>query len=100
MVNFGPLTAEIDWGVWAPQQISTGFASWLRYSTNVAQWRSTKLHDVWPSPRLVHYIYIFGGSCPEGIFPGAEFTLFCIQVLHYPVLAGLLPWQLSIVCRY
>jgi len=22
------------------------------------------LHDVWPSPGLVHYIYIFGGSCP------------------------------------
>jgi len=21
-------------------------------------------HDVWPSPALVHYIYIFGGSCP------------------------------------
>ena len=25
-------------------------------------WRT--LHDVWPSPRLVHHIYIFGGSCP------------------------------------
>jgi len=22
------------------------------------------LHDVWASPGLVHYIYIFGGSCP------------------------------------
>jgi len=33
MVNFGPLTAEIgsvgEFG--APQQITTGFASWLRY---------------------------------------------------------------------
>jgi len=26
-----PLTAEIGWRVGAPQQISTGFASWLRY---------------------------------------------------------------------
>ena len=26
MVNFGPLAAEICWRVWAPQQISTGFA--------------------------------------------------------------------------
>jgi len=26
MVNFGPLAAEIYWQVWAPQQISTGFA--------------------------------------------------------------------------
>ena len=22
------------------------------------------LHDVWPYPALLHYIYIFGGSCP------------------------------------
>jgi len=36
MVNFGPLTAEIGWWVWAPQQISTGFASWFRYCTDVA----------------------------------------------------------------
>jgi len=33
MVNFGPLTAEIGSGVWAPLQISTGFASWERYCT-------------------------------------------------------------------
>ena len=33
MVNFGPLTAEICWRVWAPQQISTGFASWQPYCT-------------------------------------------------------------------
>ena len=31
MVNFGPLTAEIGSGVWAPLQISAGFASWQRY---------------------------------------------------------------------
>ena len=33
MVNFGPLTAEIFSLVWAPLQISTGFASWQRYCT-------------------------------------------------------------------
>jgi len=31
MVNFGLLTAEICWRVWAPLQISTGFTSWQRY---------------------------------------------------------------------
>ena len=31
MVNFGPLTGEIGSGVWAPLQISTGFASRQRY---------------------------------------------------------------------
>ena len=43
MVNFGPLTAEIGWRVWALQQISTGFTSWLGYCTDVAQRSSTKL---------------------------------------------------------
>jgi len=33
MVNFGLLTAEICWPVWAPLQISTSFASWKRYCT-------------------------------------------------------------------
>ena len=27
------------------------------------------LHDVWPSPGLVHYIFIFRGSCPWRKFP-------------------------------
>jgi len=31
MVNFGLLAAEIDPVVWAPQLISTAFASWQRY---------------------------------------------------------------------
>jgi len=36
MMNFGPLTAEIgEYG--APQQISTGFASWLCYCTDITQ---------------------------------------------------------------
>jgi len=43
MANFVPLTAEIRWRVWGTPAISTGFTSWLRYCTNVAQRRSTKL---------------------------------------------------------
>jgi len=31
MMSFGPLTAEIVWRVWAVQQISKGFSSWLHY---------------------------------------------------------------------
>jgi len=44
MVNFGPLTAEIDWRVWGslPQQISTGFASSLLCCSDVAYLRPTK----------------------------------------------------------
>jgi len=64
MLNFGVLTTEIGWRVWATQQISTGFASCLRYCIDVAQRRSTKLsHNVWPSLGMVHCIYILGGSC-------------------------------------
>jgi len=33
------------------------------------------LHDVWPSLALVHYIYILGALAPNGILPGAKFTL-------------------------
>jgi len=39
--RFGPLTAEIGWQVWAPKRISTSFAYWLCYCTDIAQRRST-----------------------------------------------------------
>jgi len=47
------------------------------------------LHDVWLSPGLVHYIYIFGGSCPLMEFCQVQKS-FCIQFLHSPILAALL----------
>jgi len=40
MANFGSLTAEIGWRVWGTP--STGFASWLRYCSDVAHRRQTK----------------------------------------------------------
>jgi len=77
MLNFGQLIAEICSGVWGTPANFNGFrvlASLLqrRRSTEVNQ----TLHDVWPSPRLLHYIYIFVGLLlPDGILPGAKFTL-------------------------
>jgi len=77
MVNFGPLTAEIRSGVWGTPAYFNGFrvlASLLqrRRSTEVNQ----TLHDVWPSPGLVNYTFIFGRSCPPNrILPGAKFSL-------------------------
>jgi len=55
MLNFGPLTAEIGSGVWSTPANFNGFrflASLLHQclSTEVNQ----TLHDVWPSPGLVH----------------------------------------------
>ena len=76
MVNFRPLTAEIVWRVWSTTVNFNGFcvlASLLHRhrSTEVNQ----TLHDVWPSPGLVHYIYILGALAPDRILPGAIFTL-------------------------
>ena len=55
IVNFGPLTAEICSGVRAPQRISTGFASWFCYYSDVAHRTPT-----WAGTLYIH----FGGSCP------------------------------------
>jgi len=62
MVNFGPLVLEIVSLVSSTPANFNGFhvmASLLqrRHSTEANQ----TLHDVWPSPGLVHHIYIFGG---------------------------------------
>jgi len=56
MVNFGQLATEIGWRVWGTPANFNGFrvlASLLqrRRSTEVNQ----TLHNVWPSPALVHY---------------------------------------------
>ena len=83
-MNFGPLTAEISWRVLGTPANFKGFGvlpSLLhqRRSTEVNQ----TLHDVWPSPGLVHYIYIFGCSCTLTEFCQVQNSL-CIQVLRSP----------------
>jgi len=87
-VELGPLPAEICWRVWGTPANFNGFrvlASLLRQhcSTEAIQ----TLHDVWPSPGLVDYIYIFGGSCPLTEFCQVQNSL-CVQVLHSPILAA------------
>jgi len=52
------------------------------------------LHNVWPFPGLVHYIYIFGGSCPLTNSARCKNSL-CIQVLRSPILAALLHTALA-----
>jgi len=64
MVNFGLLTPEICWWVWATPVNFNGF----RVLPSLLQRRRLPeankiLRDVWPSPGLVHYIYSFGISC-------------------------------------
>ena len=79
MMNFSPLAAEIGWQVWGtPADFN-----------NFAQRRSTKLHNVWPSPGLEHHIYNFGGSCHLTEFCQVQNSLH-IEVLHSPIFASLL----------
>ena len=86
--NFGPLTAEIGSGVWGTPANFNGF----RVLASLVQRRRSPeanqtLHGVWPSPGLLHYVYIFGGSCPLTEFRHVQNSL-CIQVLR-----SLLHWQ-------
>jgi len=69
MVNFGPLMVEISSGVWGTAANFNGFhdlPSLLQRHRSPEANRT--LHNVWPSPGLVHYIYIFGGCCPLSEF--------------------------------
>ena len=65
IANFYPVAAEIGsrvWGTPANSNVFRVLASLLqrRRSPEVNQ----TLHDVWPSPGLLHSIYIFGGCYP------------------------------------
>ena len=85
MVNFGPLAAEIGFPNWG---ISANFNGFRLLASLLHRRRSLEanqtLHDVWPSPGLVHCIYIFSGLLsPKGILPGAKFTLRRSLALSY-----------------
>jgi len=67
--------AEIGSGVWGTP---ANFNRFRVLASSLQRRRSMEvnqtLHDVWPSPGLVHYI-LSGDLAPNGIFPGAKFTL-------------------------
>jgi len=90
MVNFSPLAPQIISLVWGTP---ANFNRFRILASLLQRRRSTEanqtLHYVWPSPGLVHYIYILGGSCPVMQFCQVQNSL-CIQVLHFPILAALL----------
>ena len=70
----------------APQKISTGFASWLHYCTDVAQRRSAKLCTMFGHLLGRYNIYTFSGALgPWRNF--ATFKIHCVQVLRSPILA-------------
>ena len=94
MVNFGPLMVRSVYQFGAPQQVSMAFASWLRYCTNVDQWRSTKLWRCFAvSWAVTLYIHFWGLLSPNGILPGAKFTLHSSLVCSY--IGSVTAWHFS-----
>ena len=90
MANFGPSTAEIGSGVWGTP---ANFNEFRVLASLLERRRSSEanqtLHDIWRSPGLLHYIYIFGGPCPLTEFRQVLNSL-CVQVMRSPILAALL----------
>ena len=80
--ELGPLTAEICWRVWGtPANFNRFHILHLLVERRCSPEANQTLHDVWPSPGLIHYIYISWDSWPV--------MEFC-QVLCCPILAALL----------
>jgi len=85
IANFGPLIAEIGSGVLSTPANFSGF----RFLASLLQWcrlpeANQTLHNVWRSPGPVHYIYIFGGSCPLMEFcPVQNWLTFKSCILQY-----------------
>jgi len=88
--ELGPLAAEIGSGVWGTPTNFNGFRVLaLLLQRRRSPEANQTLHDVSSSPALLHYVYIFGGSCPLTEFRHVQNSL-CVQVLRSPILAALL----------
>jgi len=72
-----------------PQQILTGFASWLHYCSDVAQRRPTKLCTIFGRLLGWYTIYTFWGFRPLTEFCPVQNSL-CVQILRSRILAALL----------
>jgi len=88
MVNFGPLAAEIVSRVRGTATNFNGFASWLRYCSDVAHRRPTKLCTTYEPLLGLYTLYIFGSSCPLTEFFPVQNSL-CVQDLRCSILAAL-----------
>jgi len=85
IANFGPLWLWSVREFGAPQQISTGFASCLRYCSDVAHQRPTKLCTMF----AVSWAGTIGALTPLTEFCPVQYSLY-IQVFRSPILAALL----------
>jgi len=99
-VHFGPLAADIGSLVWGTPANFNGFhvsASLLERHRSMEA--NQTLHDVWPSPGLVHYIYIFRGSCPVTKFCKVQNSLCVLRSLAFSYIGSVTAWHLSSGCQ-
>jgi len=97
MMNFGPLVAEIGQVVWGTPPNVNGF----RVLAALLQRRRSPeanqtLHDVWPSPGLLHYIH-FRGLLPLTEFCPVQNSLY-VQVFQV-LRRGIQGMKLHNFCR-
>jgi len=89
MANFNPLTAEIGWRVLGTPANFIGFRVLvLLLQRHLSPEANQSLHDVWPSPGLVHTYIHFQGLCPRTEFCQVQASI-CVQVLRSPILTAL-----------
>jgi len=82
--ELSPLTAEIRSLVWStPANFNRFHLLVSLLHRRCSPEANQTLHDVWPSPELVHYIYFSGMLLPKGILPAAKFTLHPSLALSY-----------------
>jgi len=67
-LQYGELRPTSSWDRFVSLGTPANFNG-FRVLASLPQRRRSKesnqtLHDVWPSPARLHYIYIFGGCCP------------------------------------
>jgi len=87
VANFGQLTAEIGLPVWGTPANFNGFRVLpLLLHRRRSPEANQSLHDVWKSPAMARYIYIFGGSCPLAEFCPVQSSLY-VLVLRSLLLA-------------
>ena len=79
-----PVTAEICWRVWGTSTNFNGFRVLaLLMQPRLSPEANQTLHDVWPSPELIHHKSL-GGFCPLTEFCQVKTSL-CVKVLRSPI---------------
>jgi len=88
-LQYGELRHTSDWdrfvSLGRPSKFRRGFTSWLRYCSDVAQRKPTKLCTMFGRLLRGYTIYMFGGCCPVTEFCQVQNSVSVLQVLRSPI---------------